>query len=256
VYRGREAPEGAPPYPLLLPAVLLGVAPISTAGVRSPAAIHGVVPPHPVCGVEGVHALLPVELVRALATCYGIHARASSKNVVAPAAGDGIAPNIINGKLSFDNVKYVRLDPLEESKYLLNSGDILFNRTNSAEQVGKSAVFESHEPAVFASYLIRLVANQAVAQPRYVVAYINSQRGRAYIQSQLTRAIGQVNVNAKKIAAMPLPLPNLGMQEQIVTHLDAVQNEVDRMRSVLDEEEQLLDRLERSILEKAFRGEL
>jgi type I restriction enzyme S subunit len=88
------------------------------------------------------------------------------------------------------------------------------------------------------------------------VAYINSQRGRTYVQTQLTRAIGQVNVNAKKIAAMPLPLPHLDVQERIVTHLDAVQSEVDQARKVLDEKEQLLDRLERSILERAFRGEL
>jgi type I restriction enzyme S subunit len=164
--------------------------------------------------------------------------------------------NIIDGNLSLDDLKYVRLDPREEEKYLLNPGDILFNRTNSAELVGKSAVFESHKPAVFASYLIRLVVDPAAVIPKYVVAYINSQRGRAYIQSQLTRAIGQVNVNAKKIAAMLLPLPDLDTQEQIVAHLDAVQAEVDRMRGVLAEEERLLDRLERSILERAFRGEL
>jgi type I restriction enzyme, S subunit len=164
--------------------------------------------------------------------------------------------NIVDGKLSLDNLKYVRLDPLEEEKYLLNPGDILFNRTNSAELVGKSAVFESHKPAVFASYLIRLVVDPAAVIPKYVVAYINSQRGRTYIQSQLTRAIGQVNVNAKKIAAMPLPLPNLDEQERIVAYLDSVQSKVDRMRRMLDEEERLLGRLERSILERAFRGEL
>lgn len=72
-------------------------------------------------------------------------------------------------------------------------------------------------------------------------------------KSQLTCRV--VNVNARKIAAMPLPLPDLDTQEQIVAHLDAVQSEVDKMNGVLDEEERLLDRLERPILERAFRGE-
>jgi hypothetical protein len=52
-----------------------------------------------------------------------------------------------------------------------------------------------------------------------------------------------------------VPVPNLQDQNRVVFRLDTVQSEVDRMRSVLDEEGQLLDRLERSILEKAFRGE-
>ena len=67
---------------------------------------------------------------------------------------------------------------------------------------------------------------------------------------------GQTHIYPKNVMEILLPLPDIDAQEQIVAHLDAVQSEVDKMRGVLDEEERLLDRLERSILERAFRGEL
>jgi type I restriction enzyme, S subunit len=184
---------------------------------------------------------------------YGTSQKASETPPGIPVLRMG---NIVGGKVSFDNLKYVSLSPAEEEKYRLRYGDVLFNRTNSAELVGKSAVFEEVEPAVFASYLIRFSPDPAVANPHYVTAYINSGRGREYIRSQLTRAIGQVNVNAKKLAAMPIPLPDAAVQKRIVAHLGSVQAEVDRMREALDEEERLIERLERSILERAFRGEL
>ena len=164
--------------------------------------------------------------------------------------------NIVNGRISFEDLKYIELDPREEAKLLLRRGDILFNRTNSAELVGKSAVYEGSQAAVFASFLIRLVVDSTLANPHYVVAYINSGRGRAYIRSQMTRAIGQVNVNATKIAAMPIPIPKLKTQEHIVAHLESVRVEVDEIRRSLNRDTTLLNRVEQSLLEDAFRGKL
>ncbi|NIU25842.1 restriction endonuclease subunit S, partial [candidate division KSB1 bacterium] len=124
-----------------------------------------------------------------------------------------------DGQISFEKLKYIDLPPKEEPKFLLKEGDILFNRTNSAELVGKSAVYTSQHRAVFASYLIRIVADPNKANPHFIVTYINSPSGRKYIQSQLTRAIGQVNVNAKKLQAMPIPTPSLTEQELLVEYI-------------------------------------
>ncbi|MBW4610863.1 MAG: restriction endonuclease subunit S [Hassallia sp. WJT32-NPBG1] len=160
------------------------------------------------------------------------------------------------GKIYFDNLKYIQLSSHDEEKYLLKNGDILFNRTNSAELVGKSAVFESDMVAIFASYLIRLTPDQTRIKSKYLNSYINSSKGRAYIQTQLTRAIGQVNVNAKKLAAMPVPLPDTQMQERIIAYFDTIQKEVEEILKLLEQDAKLLDMLEQSILERAFRGEL
>jgi hypothetical protein len=65
---------------------------------------------------------------------------------------------------------------------------------------------------------------------------------------------GQTHIYPKNVMTISVPLPEIETQELIVTHLDTVQSEVDRIRSVLDEKDLLLDRLERSILERASRG--
>jgi len=185
---------------------------------------------------------------------YGLSDKASESAIGTPILRMG---NITtDGKLSLDNLKYVELSAEDEEKYLINQGDILFNRTNSAELVGKSAVFQEDIKAVFASYLIRVVLDPNKANSKFITAYINSPRGRAYIQSQLTRAIGQVNVNAQKLAGMPILVPSVHAQERIVAHIEVVQHEVDEILETLDQDVKTLDLLEQSILERAFRGEL
>jgi len=92
--------------------------------------------------------------------------------------------------------------------------------------------------------------------PHFIVAYINSPLGRQYIQSQLTRAIGQVNVNAKKLQAMPIPVPPLLEQRRIVEYLDGVQAQVAELKQLQAGSAAELERLEQAILARAFRGEL
>ena len=184
---------------------------------------------------------------------YGTSQKASEEPVGAPILRMG---NIVDGQVSFDDLKYIDLSPDEEAKYILHEGDVLFNRTNSAELVGKSAVYPGGRRAVFASYLIRIVADQRKAMPHFIVAYINSPLGRQYIQSQLTRAIGQVNVNAKKLQAMPIPVPPLLEQRRIVEYLDGVQAQVAELKQLQAGSAAELERLEQAILARAFRGEL
>lgn len=198
--------------------------------------------------------LIPIQSILLKKPQYGLSIKASDAPPGIPILRMG---NITKrGGLSFDDLKYVSLSAREVEKYILNDGDILFNRTNSAELVGKTAVFENKIKAVFASYLIRLVVNKSQVQPKYIASYINSVRGRTYIQSQLSRAIGQVNVNAQKISAMPVLVPDIKVQEQIVAYFDSIQSEVDTMLKIMQQDAQLLERLEQSILEKAFQGQL
>jgi type I restriction enzyme S subunit len=184
---------------------------------------------------------------------YGLSKKAFSEPAGIPIIRMG---NIVDGRVSFDNLKYVELKPEETTKYLLEEGDILFNRTNSAELVGKSAVYENAQKAIFASYLIRLKIDRAKALPHYIVSCINSPKGQGYIQSQLIRAIGQANLNASKIQGMPIPLPALSEQRRIMAYLKGVHQQVTAVKKVQEETEGELQRLERAILDRAFRGEL
>lgn len=63
-------------------------------------------------------------------------------------------------------------------------------------------------------------------------------------------------LNRADLFSYELAFPERNEQREITTYLDSVQAEVDEMREALDEKGRLLDRLERSVLERAFRGEL
>lgn len=129
--------------------------------------------------------------------------------------------NIFEGDLIFDSLKYLPADHDEFPKLLVEPGDLLFNRTNSPELVGKTAVFKSRpQPFSFASYLIRVRLVKDGALPEYLAAYINSLYGRQWVKSVVTQQVGQANVNGTKLQALMIPLPPLEEQRRIVDELD------------------------------------
>lgn len=164
--------------------------------------------------------------------------------------------NIRNGQLDSTDLKYLHLSAKDRSKLSLQHGDILVNRTNSAELVGKCAVFDLEGEFAFASYLIRLRLDMERVDPRLVAALINSRRGRAFMLSEKRQMTGQANVNATKLKEMPLALPPLREQRRIVAELGALQAEVDALKRLQAESAAELNALLPSILDKAFKGEL
>ena len=184
---------------------------------------------------------------------YGTSTKASSVQPGIPVLRMG---NIQDGELNFSDLKYLEGDHPETQKTMLGHGDLLFNRTNSAELVGKSAVYKDwHPKACFASYLIR-VSFLSDTSSDYVCTFINSQHGRAYIAQVRNQQVGQANVNGTKLAAMAIPLPPLAEQQHIVA-------EVERRLSVIQQAEASVEanltrasRLRQSILKQAFSGKL
>lgn len=164
--------------------------------------------------------------------------------------------NIADGRLDFDRLKYLPADHDEFPELLLEAGDLLFNRTNSAELVGKTAVFErSHTPTSFASYLIRVRFCDGV-DPQFVSASLNSPFGRGWVASVVSQQVGQANVNGTKLKNFAVPLPPAVEQERIA-------DEIDRLHLLsaslaLDTERNLkrCKRLRQSILKWAFEGKL
>jgi type I restriction enzyme S subunit len=92
---------------------------------------------------------------------------------------------------------------------------MLFNRTNSPELVGKTAVYRSQlTPCSYASYLIAVRFSESFL-PEFASAFINSSHGRKWIKTVVTQQVGQANVNGSKLAALPIPLPPLQEQREI-----------------------------------------
>lgn len=184
---------------------------------------------------------------------YGTSAKCSSDDLGVPVLRMG---NIVDGRIIYTNLKFLSASHAEFPEQLLEAGELLFNRTNSPELVGKSAVFNGYSrPCACASYLIRVSFTSDV-KSQYVGTCLNSPRGRAWVRTVVVQQVGQANVNGTKLRAHVIPLPPLAEQQRIVA-------EVERRMSVLDHLEATVTRslarcaqVRQSILKLAFEGKL
>jgi type I restriction enzyme S subunit len=131
----------------------------------------------------------------------------------------------------------------------------LFNRTNSPELVGKTAVFRDGRRAIFAGYLIRVRCTDNLL-PEYLGFCLNSPQGRDYCWRVKTDGVSQSNINAKKLAAFSFRLPSIEEQREIVRRVQTALGWLDRVAAEREQAVRLLPRLDQAILAKAFRGEL
>lgn len=163
--------------------------------------------------------------------------------------------NIQDGSLDLGNLKYCVVDRGIE-KLMLQDGDLLFNRTNSPELVGKTAVFHQDTQMTFASYLIRVRFDADVAEPDFVSYWINSAWGKAWARHVKTDGVSQSNINGTKLGAMPLPLPPIDEQREIVRRASRMLQLSGDLLARLHLAVRCVDRSSQAVLAKAFRGEL
>lgn len=184
---------------------------------------------------------------------YGSSAKASENPSGVPVLRMG---NIVDGKLDLGELKYLPRDHKEFPDLLLKPGDLLFNRTNSAELVGKSAVYKGNpEPCSLASYLIRVrLGNQL--SPNLLAYYLNSANGRAWARSVASQQVGQANVNGTKLRALPVPVPPLDEQRRIVAEIEKQFTRLDAGVASLKRVQAALKRYRASVLKAACEGGL
>ncbi len=165
-------------------------------------------------------------------------------------------PNIESGYVNAFDLKFAKLPPAEASRYRLESGDLIFIRTNGViERLGSCAVYAGDpKEALFASYLIRAQIKLDRLEPRFVSYFFSSELGTSIIAGRATPAAdGKYNLNTGTIDGLPLPLPpTLDEQCEIVAILDAIDHKIDlhkKKRAVLDD-------LFKSLLHKLMTGEI
>lgn len=146
----------------------------------------------------------------------------------------------------FTELKYVQLTAEETSRWRLERGDIVFNRTNSKELVGKCEVFDREGTWVFASYLMRLRVDREKAEPEFIAAFLNTSAGRLQIDRESRQIIGMSNINAEEIRTLRVPLPKRPKQRKLLAILDAARA---ARRRKLEESESLLGDLDALVLE-------
>lgn len=125
-----------------------------------------------------------------------------------------------DGRLDLADLKYAPLTDAEMGKFGLVAGDILFNRTNSKELVGKTGVWDGRFPAAAASYFIRVRVKQEVVLPEWVWWFMNSAFMKRRLFETARGAIGQANINSEELKAFSIPVPPLDEQRRIVDILN------------------------------------
>lgn len=130
--------------------------------------------------------------------------------------------NIVNGQLVDNNMKYIDSSIDELPRLYLRKNDILFNRTNSYELIGKSAIYLGQDDvATFASYLIRARLVNGYLFPAYFCVAMNAPYFRkTQIEPEIVQQCGQANFNGTKLSATLLPVPPLAEQRRIMTRID------------------------------------
>ncbi|EPO4994547.1 restriction endonuclease subunit S [Vibrio fluvialis] len=158
--------------------------------------------------------VLPLgKLVRSVE--YGSAAKSYVKGAV-PVLRMG---NLQGGKIDWSDLVYS--DDIDEiNKYTLQPGDVLFNRTNTIDLVGKTSIYEGDCPAIFAGYLIRINVVPELLDSRFLNYILNTEFSRKYSAKVLSVAVGQANINGQKLKTYPIPLPpTKSEQDAIATAL-------------------------------------
>jgi len=188
----------------------------------------------------------------ALSLTYGTSAKTEDDSAGIPVLRMG---NIRQGRLDCADLKSLPANHEEFPGLLLKAGDVLFNRTNSIELVGKAAVYDGAPPVCsFASYLIRV--RPAAFSGHLLAAFINSPFGRAWVADVASQQVGQANISGQKLRSLAVPVPPEGEARELSERLARSETIGERLAASCEDATECLKVVEVAALAKAFRGEL
>jgi type I restriction enzyme, S subunit len=156
------------------------------------------------------------------------------------------------GDLDLHDLKWCEISEKDYEKYTVKKGDLLFNRTNSPELVGKTAVWNISDEYAFAGYLVRVRFNESKANSEYVSAYLNSSHGKKYLLSKAKASINMSNFSASEFVKIPILLPPIVLQDKF----KLIKEEITYKKTKVEEFNFESENLFNSLLQRAFRGEL
>ncbi|NGT57821.1 restriction endonuclease [Clostridium perfringens] len=156
-----------------------------------------------------------------------------------------------DGNWDFTSIKYINLDEKEQKKYLVYKGEVLFNRTNSKELVGKTAVYKEDEPMAYAGYLVKAIPNER-ANGEFISAYMNTKYVKDKLLNMAKNIVGMANINAEEFKKIDVYIPPIELQNQFADFV----KQVDKLKFEMEKSLKELEDNFNSLMQKAFKGEL
>lgn len=122
-----------------------------------------------------------------------------------------------------DISKFADISLEELATFVLRDRDVLFNRTNSFEWVGRTGIYYNNDDVnrVFASYLVRLTPNISIILPEYLTTFLNTRFGMADIRRRARQSINQTNVNPEEVKEIKIPILDMEFQQEVATRLQS-----------------------------------
>ena len=142
--------------------------------------------------------------------------------------------------------KYADISKDDYAHFALKQGDVLFNRTNSFEWVGRTGVYyptSNNEERTFASYLVRFNPMPETILPEYLCAFLNSRHGVWDIKRRARQSINQTNVNPEEVKEIDIPLLRMDIQLKIQEYFKSANVLRLQSRLAYDEANQHLNQL-------------
>ena len=162
--------------------------------------------------------------------------------------------NITNiGTIDYSNLAYSSNDE-DIEQYSLKKDDLLFNRTNSSEWVGKTAIYKEEQPAIYAGYLIRI--RPIGFSSDFLNAVMNSSYYRNWCYNVKKDAVNQSNINAQKLSQLMIPIPPLEEQGRIVIEIERWLSLIGQIEQGKTDLQTTIKQAKSKILDLAIHGKL
>jgi len=126
------------------------------------------------------------------------------------------------GEMDYKDLKYIELSDSEKEKFLLKKGELLFNRTNSKELVGKTGLFNLDIPMAFAGYLIRIKPSNLI-HSKFLLFFMNSEFMKKLLYNKAKNIVGMANINAKELEDFSIILPPIELQNKFAERVEKIE---------------------------------
>ena len=151
------------------------------------------------------------------------------------------------GYLDLTDLKYIDIPDNEIEKCVVRKGDVLFNRTNSVELVGKTCVYNLDYDMIIAGYIIRVRIDDRML-PVVLSNYLNSTVLKEQLRSMAKGAVNQANINAQELQSIPIYLPPIDLQHEFVVFVE----QIDKSKFAIQQSLEKLETLKKALMQKYF----
>ena len=145
-----------------------------------------------------------------------------------------------DGRFDLTDLKFISLDNDELEKCVVRKGDVLFNRTNSLDLIGKTADFDFDEDMVIAGYIIRIRLKETIV-PKFFSMYMNTDEVKLHLRTIAKGAVNQANINAQELQGIPIYIPPIELQKQFADFVKQVdKSRFDIKKSIIELEREVV----------------